>query len=353
MVGQSVDSGHCFQQFAAMHPGVALIIGEETGEQVMYDHGKQLSFERLERISGDGPRWHLDFNELVAQQLVLASSGVNGEGAPASFAFADPTVSVQTGWYAAKVKSTVYESDVLIQDGKELLSENIITTEARRAKEAMMKHIAQVVYGTGLPAKNSFGGLQGAIGDGLTTALRQAAYTDRNGTWDDSAYRYYGATLDRQDSAYANHRSYVKPWTTTIPTVPAMCDKVELVMLSTAGNPNNILMGLTNYQTQRNSMDTTGGNIITQLDINKQKLGIKGFSYRDVNFIADRDIDLYCPLVMFGIDPRDFRLHMKKGVGFKPYKRTDVLENALFSEIVAYMQLTCVRSRTNIKWTQY
>jgi len=354
MIGQSIKNGQMFRDIGSDHALVGLLLGDMT--EVANGAGKMLNFERMKRIQGAAPRVHADIYPKTATQLVLGSSGANGEGAAVSRTFSTASFAFDTGWYAFQVRSTIYESDLIFQNGKELLTEDIAQTEAERVQEAIKVMIATQVYGTTMPDKNSFGSINGLVSDGMTQAQREAAYTDasRNGALTEAARKDYG--LD--SAATARWQSDVIPFATT-PTVQAVTNFTESHNVSKKCKVNSILSNIVRHQGWRDALDTTNGAITTALNQKRQDLGITGFSYRNIDFIMDNDAALAAgggvngQDAFYGIDPSKYTFHFNDqiaGTGYTSLK--GIVNAAVEAEFKVYMQLTLGSRRSQIKWVK-
>jgi hypothetical protein len=354
MIGQSIKNGQMFRDIGADHALVGLLLGNM--EEVSNGQGKMLNFERMKRTQGLGPKVHADIYPKTATQLVLGSSGANGEGAAVTRAFSTASFAFDTGWYAFQVRSTIYESDLIIQNGKELLTEDIAETEAERVQEAIKVMIATQVYGTTMPDKNSFGSINGLVSDGMTQAQREAAYTDasRNGALTEAARKDYG--LD--SAATPRWQSDVIPFSTT-PTVQAVTNFTEFHNVSKKCKVNSILSNIVRHQVWRDALDSTNGAITTALNQKRQDLGITGFSYRNIDFIMDNDAALAAgggvngQDAFYGIDPSKYTFHFNDqiaGTGYTSLK--GIVNAAMEAEFKVYMQLTLGSRRSQIKWVK-
>jgi len=354
MIGQSIKNGQMFRDIGSNHALVGLLLGDMT--EVSNGQGKQLNFERMKRINGTAPRVNADIYPKTATQLVLGSSGANGEGAAVSRTAASASFSFETGWYAFQVRSSIYESDLIIQNGKELVTEDIAMTEAERVQEAIKVMIASQVYGVTMPDKNSFGSINGLISDGMTQVQREAAYTDgsRNGALTEAARKDYG--LD--SAATPRWQSDVIPFSST-PTVQAVTNFTEQHNVSKKCRVNSILSNITRHQVWRDALDTTNGAITTALSQKRQDLGILGFSYRNIDFIMDNDAALAAgggvngQDAFYGIDPSKYTFHFNEQISGKGYKPLFGIVNAMVeAEFKVYMQLTLGSRRSQIKWVK-
>jgi len=354
LIGQSVKSGQMFRDIGADHALVGLLLGESS--EVAHGQGKMLNFERMKRTTGKGPRVFADIYPKTASQLVLGSSGANGEGAAVSRAYASAPFSFETGWYAFQVRSTIYESDMIVEKGKELLTEDLAETEAARVQEAIKLMVATQAYGVTLPDKNSFGSLNGLVSDGMTQAEREAAYADgsRDGALTEAARKDYGI----DSAANARWQSDVVPFAST-PTVQAVVNFVEAHNAKMKSKVNSILSGIVRHQTWRDALETTNGAITTDLNTKRQALGITGYSYRGIDFVMDNDAALVADGglngqdAFYGIDPSKFVFHFNEQIAASNYTSLKGIVNAAWeAEFKVYMQLTLGSRRSQIKWVK-